>query len=68
MIVNLVKKMNRKQIFEIETEYVLNDLKEGVSDTTELIIRFKKRKLIPENLRYMWELKCYEQAKKFLTF
>ncbi len=55
--------MNRKQVFELELEYVLKDMIEGINHQQELITRSKKRKIIPPNLRYMWRNKCYLPAR-----
>ena len=58
--------MNRKQIFELEIEYIIIDLKNGIKDKKELITKSKKRSLIPINLRYLWDERCLLKAHKLL--
>ena len=58
--------MNRKQVFDLEVEYIINDLKSGVREKDSLISRSKKRRLIPANIRYLWEQKCLQKAKDYL--
>ena len=59
--------MNRKQIFELEKEYLLRDIRGGIKDKGTLIERSKLRKLIPANLRALWEEKCFITAMKELN-
>ena len=56
--------MNRKQVFQLEIEYIKKDIKEGINDEAELIKRSKQRRLIPNRLRYLWRSNCYNHAEK----
>ena len=58
--------MNRKQVLELEIEYILKDLKEGISSKVKLVARSQQRKLIPINKRDNWIEECYRPALEIL--
>ncbi len=57
-------RMKRKQVFQLEYEYILKDFANGLKSKESFIIESKKRRLIPINLRHHWENKCYLPAKE----
>ncbi len=55
--------MNRRQILNIEIEYIVKDLSNGIRDLQTLIYNSKKRRLISHNSRNIWEDKCLRPAE-----
>tara|TARA_B100001250_G_C19534126_1_gene671764 strand:+ start:480 stop:674 length:195 start_codon:yes stop_codon:yes gene_type:complete len=59
--------MDRRQVFELETDYIIKDLRNGIKAKEELIRRSKARRLIPHNLRDLWYQQCFLKAQQIYT-